>query len=258
MKRLEKHVPDAEKQLSRVRSWDWVVGAPGMAGIVNGLTSAVTAIGTFIYAQSVKHSPVVAFVLALAALAAAFVVLHFLIRAGTWFWRFGQGGSDTAKPAPPTTGVTMEFGNGLGFDDIIPTGGEATRRQVSLALTNTGSTHITDVLVRFHSITPNPSGGFRSGALLKDGIDLPPGHRRFVPLACHDELHPSGYISQKISLCTPTTNAIGGGFGSLALTTEGFGSYDVVIEASAPGLPIIRERVILSVGDNRRLRLVKV
>lgn len=52
MQWIRRHMPDLEKHLSRARSYDWLLGAWGLAGLVNLLVSVVTAVGTFIYAQA--------------------------------------------------------------------------------------------------------------------------------------------------------------------------------------------------------------
>jgi serine/threonine protein kinase len=153
--------------------------------------------------------------------------------------------------------LRLEFGSGPDFDDIDPQAGEAIRRVISFALINDGNEFIADYAVRFRDITPPPpSWIFAPGALLRDGIDLPPGQRRFVKLAYYDEKFPTGYVSQKIGLCTPPSNAIGEGFGSLVVS-EAVRSHKIVLEASAPGASVVVERITLSVDADGRLRLEK-
>ncbi|WP_165943601.1 serine/threonine protein kinase [Roseicella aquatilis] len=153
--------------------------------------------------------------------------------------------------------LRLEFGDGPGFDDTDPHAGDAIRRVVSFAIINEGQDFIADCSVRFRGIVPPLGAVFAPGALLRDGIDLPPGQRRFVRLAYYDEEFPTGHVSQRIGLCTPPSNALGGGFGSLVISEE-VRSYEIVLEASAPGVPAVLERVTLSVDAEKRLRMEKL
>ncbi len=254
---LRRNLPGFERQVNRARNWDWLLGGWGTGTITGWLLAGLGALGGYVYAVAQRLlGAVVALVTA-----GTFAVLAFgLNQVAQLRSRYRTRSALQASPAKGKAGnahpLRLEFGDGPGFDDIDPDARQAIRRVVSFALVNDGDGFLADCAVRFRGIIPPPSWVFAPGALLRDGIDLPPGQRRFVKLAYYDEKSPTGHVSQKIGLCTPPSNALGGGVGSLIINEE-VRSHEIVLEASARGLPAVLERITLSVDDKGRLRLEK-
>ncbi|UZO94784.1 hypothetical protein [Roseomonas mucosa] len=255
---IGKYLPAVEKQINRALNWDWFLGGWGTLEIGGWILAGVAGLWAYVYGKAEGQPITLVVTVAVALFAGVLFALHLLAR--LWSLRKTAGASGTA-PAPAVAGteppLMMEFGSGPEFDAIDPHGGEATRRCVSFALHNTTDRFMTDVAVRFRSIVPKPLASvYQPGALLKEGIDIPPKQKRFVKLAYYDEVYPSGHVSPAIFLCTPMSPALSGGFGSLVIddTTR---SHEVVLETSGPDLSPVLERIILSVDRQRLFRLTR-
>lgn len=255
---LRKHLPGVEKLLNRLRNWDWAFGGWGTGKFATWILAGLGALWAYVYAKAEGQPVSIVVTVTVGLFAAVVLAAYLLVR----LWaQFRASASPTNAPAasaaPAGPPLVMEFGTGPEFDYIDPHAGEATRRIVCFALRNTTDRPMSDVAVRFRSIVPKPSASVYSpGALLKEEIAIPANDRRVVKLAYYDELYPSGYVSQKIGLFTPSSPAISGPFGSLVID-EKTRSHEVVLEASGPGISPVMERIILSVNHQPRFRLTR-
>ena len=140
--------------------------------------------------------------------------------------------------------LKIDVGEGDGFEDFPSNPAGTIRRVLSVAIRNTGAGVILDCELRIVDLLPTVQG-FTPGILL-GAADIHEGHPRFVQVAHYNEASLHGGPGQAIYLCTPFSNALGGGFGSLPINKEQR-AYDLVLEAAARGMEPTRARIRLSV-----------